>query len=378
MTKVERRGVIFSLICSLFFSVGFIIGSMYIKFNTNEMPKEIFIYLNPDEPLIKEKEKAKTVTEAEFAEEETSVPEPSVEAVQEQPAKSEEAVSSAPPEPVKTEQKTATKNDTAPSKKESPSKKDTVPSPKQPAKAEPKTQSKAASNTPAAPKNEKAAPKEEVVPVIKKSVEELMAEQNAKKPKKEVDWDKMFDDDEPEAKSTSSSPVKTVPKSSLEGTAASQNKTSSDKAVSTAQEKTPQVSASSNTMNALANIKPRSFSTTVSDTTKSRATLDVSESNGKYSVKFSGGVTRELLRPKNPTLYVSEENASLVQITANVKITFTVLANGTVPVGNISFSPSALLPFKIQDELKEQIASWQFSAGSSSSTATFDYTLEVR
>lgn len=218
-------------------------------------------------------------------------------------------------------------------------------------------------------------------PKIKKSVEQLIAENNSST-KKTAEWNENFFDDSQTVQSKNVSEVqnKVLSKSSVEGTAA---KTLAEKksGVSSSSESTGNKNseASEETKNSLANIK-NTFSSSVSGNIKSKTSVASQSAGGKLSIKMSDGKSRELLYPKNPVIFISEENAKLVDETKKVIVRFKVLADGTVPVTGISIVPSSLLPPQIQTEIKEQIQLWRFSEESSGldGTASFDYTLEIR
>lgn len=218
-------------------------------------------------------------------------------------------------------------------------------------------------------------------PKIKKSVEQLMAENNSSA-KKTAEWNESFFDDSQtvQSKNISEAQNKSSVKSSVEGTAAksSAGKTSG---VSSSSESAGSGNAdvSEETKSSLANIK-NTFSSSVSGNIKSKTSVASQNSGGKLSIKMSDGKSRELLYPKNPVIFISEENAKLVDETKKVIVRFKVRADGTVPVTGISILPSSLLPLQIQAEIKEQIQLWRFSEESSGldGTASFDYTLEIR
>lgn len=218
-------------------------------------------------------------------------------------------------------------------------------------------------------------------PKIKKSVEQLMAENNSSA-KKTAEWNESFFDDSQtvQSKNISEAQNKSSVKSSVEGTAAkrSAEKTSG---VSSSSESAGSGNAdvSEETKSSLANIK-NTFSSSVSGNIKSKTSVASQNSGGKLSIKMSDGKSRELLYPKNPVIFISEENAKLVDETKKVIVRFKVRADGTVPVTGISILPSSLLPLQIQAEIKEQIQLWRFSEESSGldGTASFDYTLEIR
>lgn len=218
-------------------------------------------------------------------------------------------------------------------------------------------------------------------PKIKKSVEQLMAENNSSA-KKTAEWNESFFDDSQtvQSKNFSEAQNKSSVKSSVEGTAA---KSSAEKTsgVSSSSESAGSGNAdvSEETKSSLANIK-NTFSSSVSGNIKSKTSVASQNSGGKLSIKMSDGKSRELLYPKNPVIFISEENAKLVDETKKVIVRFKVRADGTVPVTGISILPSSLLPLQIQAEIKEQIQLWRFSEESSGldGTASFDYTLEIR
>ncbi|WP_443977258.1 hypothetical protein [Treponema succinifaciens] len=218
-------------------------------------------------------------------------------------------------------------------------------------------------------------------PKIKKSVEQLMAENNSSA-KKTAEWNESFFDDSQtvQSKNISEEQNKSSVKSSVEGTAA---KSSAEKTsgVSSSSESAGSGNAdvSEETKSSLANIK-NTFSSSVSGNIKSKTSVASQNSGGKLSIKMSDGKSRELLYPKNPVIFISKENAKLVDETKKVIVRFKVRADGTVPVTGISILPSSLLPLQIQAEIKEQIQLWRFSEESSGldGTASFDYTLEIR
>lgn len=218
-------------------------------------------------------------------------------------------------------------------------------------------------------------------PKIKKSVEQLMAENNSSA-KKTAEWNESFFDDSQtvQSRNISEAQNKSSVKSSVEGTAA---KSSAEKTsgVSSSSELAGSGNAdvSEETKSSLANIK-NTFSSSVSGNIKSKTSVASQNSGGKLSIKMSDGKSRELLYPKNPVIFISEENAKLVDETKKVIVRFKVRADGTVPVTGISILPSSLLPLQIQAEIKEQIQLWRFSEESSGldGTASFDYTLEIR
>lgn len=217
-------------------------------------------------------------------------------------------------------------------------------------------------------------------PKIKKSVEQLMSENNAST-KKTAEWNENFFDDSQTVRSEniSEAQIKSQPKSSLEGTAAKSVQAVSGISSSSEPVETQSAGASEETKKSLENIK-NTFSSSVSENIKSRTSIASQSAEGKVSIKMSDGKTRELLYPRNPVIFISEENSRLVDETKKVIVRFKIFADGTVPLTGISIVPSSLLPPQIQAEIKEQIQLWRFSEEPSGmdGTASFDYTLEIR
>lgn len=217
-------------------------------------------------------------------------------------------------------------------------------------------------------------------PKIKKSIEELMAENKSSR-KKEVKFDESLfaDDNSPvQAKESPSAKNMAVPKSSLSGSSASsgfQRSSASSSSFSSSGDN----SVSASTASALDDIKNTVFSSTVTDGVKSKTSLQAFRSNGVVSMKMSDGSSRQLLHPKNPSITISEENAMLVDAAKSVTISFTVRADGTVPVVEIQISPGSSIPVEIQTEIKAQIKDWKFSEEPSgkNARAMFNYSLEL-
>lgn len=222
-------------------------------------------------------------------------------------------------------------------------------------------------------------------PVIKKSVEELMAEQNSVR-KKKVEFDEsLFDDPSfSEPAENSSAQKKVVPVSSLSGVSAKSDSASAksmSSGYSSATENNESDSVSDSTRNALEGI----LETSVSSSTKAEKSGKSKNASSKItggaiSIHMMSGRGRELLYPSSPSISISEENARLIDSKQSVKIQFTVLADGTVPFGEIEFSPASVIPSPIQREIRDQIKRWKFSKDPAGgvATAVFDYTLEIR
>ena len=333
MTSLERRGNTIAFAFTAFFFLAFLIFSLAVKFRPQEKIQTLTI--NFTTSPVEKKSLPETTLQKK------NVP------LKNQSSKEVEKIKSVEPKKIPEEKSVSQKNEIV--KKESPAS-----SEKQKTFEEPK---------------------------IKKSVEQLMAENNSSS-KKTAEWNENFFDDSQtvQSENVSEAQNKISAKSSIEGTAAksSAEKTSGVSSSSESAEN-GNAEASEETKNSLANIK-NTFSSSVSGNIKSKTSVASQNSGGRLSIKMSDGKSRELLYPKNPVIFISEENAKLVDETKKVIVRFKVRADGTVPLTGISIVPSSLLPPQIQAEIKEQIQLWRFSEETSGldGTASFDYTLEIR
>jgi hypothetical protein len=269
---------------------------------------------------------------------------------------------------------TASSQSSVPAKKAEPAKKtDTSVKKAEPIK---KTQPVAKSTTPV--RTESAPVKQ----TLQKSVDELIKEQNASisdKSTESVDWDKMFaDSNKVASSSTSATPSNSSALSSSEaltGSVASVSSDTSASASSTTSQSSKSVSTS--TLDALSSIKSSDFSDEGSGNGITSTVSVVSEGSktGGTAIKMSDGSMRKLLDPLRPVLTISEENEKLINSSRAVVIKFIVKADGNVLPTSINFTPSGLLPFSVQSELRIQIAKWRFEKGAGDGQAEFKYSI---
>ncbi|WP_407400383.1 hypothetical protein [Treponema sp.] len=288
------------------------------------------------------------------------------------PVVKEKAAASKKPDPVKTEKKVQESQE---KKVETPKKQENKPSPTKKAEKKSEPEKKKAVAEDSKQKFEE--------PKLKKSVDELMAENRTARKKVEFDESLFADSNEPvQTKESTVTRNVAVAKSSLSGSSATaETKKASGASSSSASSNASDNSVSDSTRDALSDIKNTLFSSTVAEGIKSKSNIQASRSpNGAVSMQMSDGSARQLLYPKSPSIMVSEENARLIDTTRNVKITFTVKPDGSVPFGGIQITPGASIPAAIQKEIKEQIMAWKFSEDASgrNATAAFNYSLEIK
>ncbi|OJF76711.1 MAG: hypothetical protein BKP49_06010 [Treponema sp. CETP13] len=246
-----------------------------------------------------------------------------------------------------------------------------------PAKTQPKTK--------AVPSQTKATEKAPVPQKLQKSMEELIAEQNAASNKKsvdEVDWDSLFEDSSVVATSSNSnepSSTSTVIDDSeaLSGSVAAVSKDSSAKASSNKRTNEDVSISTSSVLNTISSAK-FSDSGTGSGVTSTVSVETNSGSSGGTSIKMSDGSMRKLLDPLKPVLTISPENEKLIDSSITVSIQFTVKADGNVLPTTIKFTPSGLLPLAVQSDLGLQIAKWRFEKGSGDGQAEFNYSINKK
>lgn len=317
----------------------FIFFSFYSLLPHNKPFKTVQIHLESPSQA-----KASTVSEA---------PPPASQAM-EQAASPAAAPQSAPAQ--KTVEKQATKKADSPAKK----------SPQ-------KTASK-----PAAKPSSKPAPRPE--PKLQKSVDELMAEQRAAKtkPKKEFDWSQ-FDDAEETVSSNTGSAANAVVQSvdALQGTAASASSSKGTaQSQSSSSNKAYTGNTSSSTSSALNKIASTTYKGQAGNGVSVSATMNTAGSpDGKTSLAMNDGTARILLEPKSPVISLTPQAAATIDATREFKITFTVNADGRVPVNEIIIPKSLVSPI-VQQEIANQISRWRFQSASSAGTATFIYTIK--
>ena len=250
------------------------------------------------------------------------------------------------------------------------------PSVQQPAKTAQKQAASPKTSSPA-PVEAKSAPAKAKI-TYKKSVDELLAEQSGSA--KSAQWDdSVFGDDTAAVSSSSTTNSTAVNKgvsgtSALSGTAASAA-LDSGKAVAKT-DSAVKTTATSATQNALGKIAAATYTMSAGNGVSSSAKVNVEKNgDGSVAVSMTDGSSRILLDPKKPVIFISEENAALIDSSRTVTVSFKVLAGGNVPLSGIVISPSSLLPIQIQSEIREQISQWRFKPASSDGQARFEYSI---
>lgn len=223
-----------------------------------------------------------------------------------------------------------------------------------------------------------------------KSVDQLMAEQNAsrgtKKTAADVDWDALFGDS-----SSATSSVSTGQKTfaaqtgpAISGSAASSaSDTGTQAAVSSG--KATESSASEATANALNSIGTASAvrgsaenaaGTAVGGIAGGTGVSGGSSSDDTAAIDWGSAPGRKLVRPSTTEIqFTAEQKALITTSVRNIRISFTVAADGTVQRNSISIDKKASLPAAISQEIERQISEWFFETGIADGQAVFVYSI---
>lgn len=256
-------------------------------------------------------------------------------------------------------------------------------------KAEPAPAAPAPKKTEAAPaaKTPEPAP-EPVKQTLVKSVDQLMAEQNASKGTKksvaDVDWDALFGDS-----SSATSSVSTGEKTfaaqtgpAISGSAAASASDTGTQAVASSGKVTDSA-ASASTASALSDIAgARGTGVSGNGTGSSGSVTGVPGGSGSTSgenasgLEWGSGAGRRLIRPATTEIiFTAEQKALITASVRDIRISFTVAKDGTVQRNSIVIDKKASLPAAISQEIERQISEWFFEQGTSDGQAVFVYSI---
>ena len=219
----------------------------------------------------------------------------------------------------------------------------------------------------------------------RKSVEDLMAEQAEKRTSKSTTttqdpWAQFDDSDDFVQTNTVQTQKKVDNKSALSGSSAtSTSKTNEKQSTSNSANSSQnvQTKADSSTSSALSGIAKTQFTNKTFVSGNSSVNMKTaSSSSGETSVSMNDGSSRTLVKPKEPKINISSEAAKSVSGSPTVKITFTVMADGTVPESSVKITPSSLLTEELISDIAWQLSMWRFQPGDGNATASFDFTIK--
>lgn len=174
------------------------------------------------------------------------------------------------------------------------------------------------------------------------------------------------------------------PVAEFEGTAAEVQK-NTDTAVSVSGKKsgakssTTRSAVSAETSRSLSNVSSGSSGsdTSVVQPLSASGSVPASSSSTVGGVSFDG-IARKLLFPSDPAIVLPAHLARLVDSDRTVTVQFTVRPDGTVPLGSVSFIPSAALPGEVRDYLKNEFSRWRFEKNDNDGQANFLYSIRMK
>ena len=215
-----------------------------------------------------------------------------------------------------------------------------------------------------------------------KSIDELLEEQNSVSKSKNFDWDSMDFAENTNSSGTgknnsAQNAQKLNSSAALSGTAGT--RTDAGGAVSSENQKTSAgTNASSSTLAQLGELSKTEYSSVAAAGLDFVAKGINQHLNGKYSISMADGSPRILVFPAEPRLKISEENSKTIDSTRNLTITLKILADGTVPLGGVAFSPASAIDSSVRSELAAQIQTWRFSSAATDGQASFYYSIIKR
>ncbi|HNY17613.1 MAG TPA: hypothetical protein PKL75_09180 [Treponemataceae bacterium] len=111
------------------------------------------------------------------------------------------------------------------------------------------------------------------------------------------------------------------------------------------------------------------------------ATSSGSQGSGAVSTVSSlafEGSPRRLLYPASPAITLPESLARTVDSNRSVTVSFTVLADGSVPSALVRFTPQAALSPEIRDYLTKEFSRWRFEKSAQDGQARFLYSIKMQ
>ena len=90
------------------------------------------------------------------------------------------------------------------------------------------------------------------------------------------------------------------------------------------------------------------------------------------------GTPRRLLYPASPAITLPESLARTVDSNRSVTVSFTVLADGSVPSALVRFTPQAALSPEIRDYLTKEFSRWRFEKSAQDGQARFLYSIKMQ
>ena len=242
------------------------------------------------------------------------------------------------------------------------------------AKTEPKPQPKPAAKKEPAPVKKVETPKPAEPVQYAVDPMEAFAAQTKQQPKKAVDWDAMFADDEPAETSSSKEAKKIVSNEpAFSGSAGTAAATANEKVTSSSSSSNKQSQqASTSTSKALEGIRNSTFKGNAANGVQSESNVKTKNSgSGKVEMEMSNGRSRALIKPAKPVINLTKEASDTIDASITVTITFKVNEKGNV--SGVTIKPAAVFADIVKQEITGQLLEWQFEPADYTANATFEY-----
>lgn len=216
----------------------------------------------------------------------------------------------------------------------------------------------------------------------RKTMDELLAEQAENRSSSLKDFDESAFDF---GSNISESQTQTVQKNktsepALSGSAAIATKETNDRqaTTSTISGKLESTVVDENVSNALSGISNTEYKEKTYSNSNSTVKMKTAETSGGTSVSMNDGTSRLLQKPKVPRISIPSDLADEINQSITVTISFSVLADGSVPESSVQIIPRSLISDELFSDIAFQLSTWKFDSGSSKATASFAFTIEKK
>lgn len=178
--------------------------------------------------------------------------------------------------------------------------------------------------------------------------------------------------------STPSAPTQPRQTQEFEG-AAAQVQSTADQGARVTSSQTPTGTASGETTRTLSDITSAAAAGTsaggTGTATGTAAGSTQAVSATRTDISFDGN-PREIV--SSTSLDLPSDLQALINSSRTVKVTFTVTPAGTVPGLTVFFTPSTVLPDRVQSFIRGRLEQWRFTEGQGSASGSFTYTITAR
>lgn len=215
---------------------------------------------------------------------------------------------------------------------------------------------------------------------LSKSMEELIAEQEAQVNKKnldDVDWETIGDNSIQEFSSETSekieNPTQIGADTSFSGSAGTTSNTI-DTSVKSETETYRGEEVATNTKNILENIGTKKYESQA-DNLNATAEIETAESSSGTYFILNDKTKRRIITSCEIVL---PKDAKIERQEVKTTITFTITKDGDVPYSEIKISEEALLSQEIINAIKKSVSTWRFEKANSNGQGSFNYSIVTK